>query len=36
MVNGASGGRSTMTTETEYADPNSDWSTILNSVMRDS
>lgn len=36
MVNGASGGRSTMTTETEYADPNTDWSSILNSVLRDS
>jgi hypothetical protein len=36
MVSGASGGRSTMTTETEYADPNSDWSSILNSVMRNS
>jgi hypothetical protein len=36
MVNGASGGRSQMTTETEYADPNTDWSSILNSVLRDS
>lgn len=36
MVSGASGGRSTMTTETEYADPTSDWGSILNSVMRNS
>lgn len=36
MVNGASGGRSQMTTETEFADPNTDWSSILNSVLRDS
>jgi flagellar hook protein FlgE len=36
MVSGASGGRSVMTTETEFADPNSDWSSILNSVLRQS
>lgn len=36
MVSGASGGQRAMTQETEYADPNSDWSSILNSVMRNS